>query len=339
MTTVNRVWLRGFSESGIAHELGHQWFGDKVTCETFESLWLNEGFATYTEAIYSESWGGNEWYVLSMLAKARGYFNAPNQGVRNDFPIFDPPNGELFNGAITYNKAGVVIHQLRRLVNNDSLFFGAIRKYLDDFAYGNANTVSFKNSMSQTLGMDLDEFFDQWIFGAKHPEFWVLWDQNDDNKTYLRINQIQTVRDHFTMPLRFFAFHGNTVDTIRITVANRTESWNGFVNGKIDSLIFDEDFGALSVHSVEFDGALSVDEPATPMFVTLDPRTQEIICKAPAEAGFTVEVYDALGKQISRAHSFEGLYTLSTETFANGMYIVRMYAGGKTIARTIPIVR
>jgi aminopeptidase N len=339
MTTVNRVWLRGKSEGGIAHELGHQWFGDKVTCETFKDLWLNEGFATYTEAIFNESWGGYEWYFSAIGSKARGYFDAPQHGVRNDFPIYDPPNGELFNGAITYNKAGCVIHLLRRLVNNDSSFFGALQTYLDDFAYSNANTASFKSAMSSALALDLDEFFDQWIYGAMHPEFSILWGQNANNKLYLRINQLQTVRDHFTMPLRFFAYHGTTIDTINVTVASRTESWNGIVNGTIDSLVFDQDFGILATYSLDYDGSLGVHEMSEAMSITLNPIANEIVCRSTSNANYHVEIYDALGKRVLDQHAFSTVERIPTASFTNGIYIVRMTDGAKTIVRSIPIVK
>lgn len=340
MTTVNRSWLRGLSEGGIAHELGHQWFGDKVTCETFKDLWLNEGFATYTEAIYNESRGGEYAYLDAMSGKASGYFNAPQYNARNDFPIYNPPDGELFSGAITYNKGACVIHQLRRLVGNDSLFFATLRAYTDAFAYANVNTASFASYMSDKFGIDLTEFFDQWIYGALHPYFSVLWAQDANDRLFLRVNQIQDVRDHFTMPLRFFAYHGTAVDTIRMNVASRSERWSGLADGIIDSLIFDTDYGLLAEHSVAYDASLGVygQSVADAPDISFDAMTYEIVCKA-AEGGYVVELFDALGKRISSERAVSALYKYSLKNMPNGFYTVRLVTGGKSFVQSFPIVK
>lgn len=338
MTTINRSWLRGWAESGVAHEVGHQWFGDKVTCETFKDLWLNESFATFTEAIYAEGWGGYEWYLATIAAKADGYFDAPWHDVRNDFPIYDPPSGELFNGAITYNKGACVIHHLRRLVDNDSVFFAALQGYLDAFAYGNANTGSFKSTISNLLGLDLTEFFDQWIYGALHPEFDIYWAQNENKRVFLRINQTQTVRNHFSLPVRFFAYHGTKVDTIGIDVASRTTSWNGLVSGTVDSLKFDRDYGLLSTHAIEYDASLGVHEALENATVSVDASSGAIVCRN-TSSSYRVDVYDALGKLVLTQQATSPIHRMAMTSYPSGIYTVRITDGQNVYVRSVPVVK
>ncbi|MFI5264519.1 MAG: M1 family metallopeptidase, partial [Candidatus Kapaibacterium sp.] len=172
LTTINRSWIRGYDQ-GIAHEMSHQWFGDKTTCETFKDIWLNEGFATFSEAIWGEGKGGNDFYMYLIRTKADGYFTGNNHGNA----IYDPPANDVFNYAISYCKGACVLHMLRRMVG-DSMFFGALRDYSNAFAYTTANTVQFRDFIGQRLGLDLFEFFDQWIFGALHPVYDIKWSQN-----------------------------------------------------------------------------------------------------------------------------------------------------------------
>ncbi len=323
ISTVNRSWLRGWSENGIAHELGHQWFGDKVTCETFKDLWLNEGFATYTEAIYNESWGGDQWYRNTIEGKAEDYFTGDN----NDIPIYDPPEHLLFNGATTYAKGACVIHMLRRIVKNDPLFFAALTDYTDNFAYDNCNTLEFANYMSTRLWMDLTEYFDQWVYGSLHPVYDIKWAQDKNNQIFIRVNQIQDVRDHFTMPIRFFAYRKDGgIDTLNYTNEYRSQNYRTMLSGEIDSIGFDNDLVILSEVTIGYDAAVSVGSnvaDVTKFSTSLDGVTNELVCRN--MNGASLELYDMLGKKVKQVllNFGEKFVRLPLSGLANGAYFVR----------------
>lgn len=323
ISTVNRSWLRGWSESGIAHELGHQWFGDKVTCESFKDLWLNEGFATYTEAIYNESWGGDEWYRITMQAKANGYFGGEN----NAIAIYDPPEHLLFNGATTYAKASCVIHMLRRVINNDQLFFSALTDYTDNFAYSNCNTTQFIDYMSMRLGVDLFEFFNQWVYDPLHPIYDIKWAQDKDNQIYIRVNQLQDVRDHFTMPIRFFAYRNDGgIDTLNYVNEYRSQYYRSALAGEIDSIHFDKDLVILSEVSIGYDAAVSVRSKtrnSQRFSVSMDEHSEELVCKNVNST--CVEIYNILGKKVKHTsiHTGETFIRIPVSELANGAYFIR----------------
>ena len=324
ISTINRSWFRGnWNESGIAHELGHQWFGDKVTCETFKDIWLNEGFATYSEAIYNESWGGDEWYRNTIVGKASGYFEGDN----NDIPISDPPQQLLFNGATTYAKGACVIHMLRRIVNDDNLFFAALTDYTDNFAYDNCNTLEFANYMSTRLSRDLTEFFDQWVYGPLHPVYDIKWAQDKKNEIFIRVNQIQDARDHFTMPVRFFAFRKDGgVDTLNYVNDDRTQSFRKILSGEIDSIHFDRDLVILSEVTIGYDAEVSVGSELADnniLRVSIDGATNELVCRN--MNGSSLELYDMLGKRIKQVSLSTGekFIRLPLAGLANGAYLVR----------------
>lgn len=324
MTTINRSWFRGnWNESGIAHELGHQWFGDKVTCETFKDIWLNEGFATYCEAIYNESWGGDEWYRNTIRSKADGYFHGDN----NDIPIYDPPEYLLFNGATTYAKAACVIHMLRRMVNNDNLFFSALTDYTDTYAYDNCNTNQFTNYMSTRLGIDLDEYIDEWIFGPLHPMYDIKWAQDKNDQLFIRVNQTQDARDHFTMPIRFFAYRKNGgIDTLNYTNEYRSQNYRTLLAGEIDSIEFDNDLVILSEVTIGYDVAVSVGSNVSDgnsFSASIDRTTNELVCRN--LNGTSLELYDMLGKMVKHVSltTSDHFIRLPVAELSNGAYLVR----------------
>jgi hypothetical protein len=135
------------------------------------------------------------------------------------------------------------------MVNNDTMFFNSLRDYSSAFAYSTANSAQFRDYIGQRLGLDLYEFIDQWIFGALYPEYDITWAESQNNILYLRINQTQTVRDHFTMPVRFFAYHGASVDTLNFDNTIRSQGFQKSLSYMIDSLKLDDDALLLSRNS------------------------------------------------------------------------------------------
>lgn len=340
MTTIHRHWLRG-NDQGIAHEMSHQWFGDKTTCETFKDLWLNEGFATFSEAIWAEAWGGNGWYMNILREKHDGYFNG-----FNTIPIYDPPENNVFNYATTYAKGACVLHMLRRMVNNDTIFFNALRDYSNAFAYTTANTSQFRDYLGQRLGLDLYEFIDEWIFGALHPEYDIKWAESQNNILYLRINQTQTVRDHFTMPVRFFAYHGASIDTLIFDNYLRSQGFQKSLGYHVDSLKFDEDALILSTDTVSYSAGIlpGVVGTSSPQHSTFNVYHDdgELLCTfGITEHTAAIELYNSVGMKILTLpiSGGEASKRIDTHHLASGVYFLRYMNGSANEIRNINITR
>ncbi len=209
-----------YNEGVIAHELAHQWFGDLITCRTWQHLWLNEGFAQYATALYFEREYGEQ-----------SYWNYMNQQLINakfaNGPLFveDTSNiSNLFNGSRVYAKGAVVLHMLRHLLG-DSVFFKVLYAYATDpeLKYSSASTEDFQRICEKVSGRALEYFFSEWIYGEQYPRYDWYWTVNDSagiSIVTLSINQ-WTGTSHplfFTMPLDIrISYQGK--DTM-ITVVN-----------------------------------------------------------------------------------------------------------------------
>jgi aminopeptidase N len=165
-----------WSTSIVSHEYAHQWYGDMITCGTWADIWLNEGFATFSEAVWLESTGGYSSYKSSILSDASSYLsgNTGNPIYRPEWAITTPPVGELFNTAMTYSKGACVLHMLRYTLIDTSVFFNCLRGYSNDttnFRYKNSVTDDFTAKISQVSGQDLTWFINQWVKQPNHPVY------------------------------------------------------------------------------------------------------------------------------------------------------------------------
>ena len=184
----------------IVHELSHQWWGDYITCGDWHNIWLNEGFATYCEALYFEHMYGTSYYHTYM-----GYLESATRGGGTIW-VEDTTNVNQIFSNLEYEKAGWVLHMLRHVVG-DSAFFRSLRAYYSDprFAYGTALTADFQGICDSVSGMDLNWFFQEWIYGTYRPNYQISWmyeNLGGTYRVYLHLDQIQSTPPLvFTMPV------------------------------------------------------------------------------------------------------------------------------------------
>ncbi|MBX7107934.1 MAG: T9SS type A sorting domain-containing protein [Chitinophagales bacterium] len=237
-----------FDEWLIAHECAHQWFGDKVTCGSWEDIWLNEGFATFFEGLTQQflypwnwqSWKqGNRDYIVS----------APDGSVL--CPDTTDVN-RIFDGRLSYAKGAYVLHMLRWQLG-DSVFFEGLKSYLNDpsLAYGYAKTPDLIAHMEAASGTDLTVFFNQWYYQEGYPTYHLSW-YPDGTITKITVNQSQSDPSvsFFEMPVPV-ELKDATHDTIvRLLNTYAGQAFNvdaGFIP---DEVIFDPDLWILSANDV-----------------------------------------------------------------------------------------
>lgn len=165
----------------VAHEMFHHWFGDLVTCESWANLTLNEGFANYSEYLWTEHKYGVDAADQLMRGEQEGYIQSAGfSGIHPLIHYAYDDKEDMFD-AHSYNKGGAVLHMLRSYMG-DEAFFAGLRKYLNDNAFTAVETDELRMAFEDTLGEDLNWFFDQWYFQAGHPLLEISYDYNEAAK-------------------------------------------------------------------------------------------------------------------------------------------------------------
>jgi aminopeptidase N len=226
-------WLTGY-----IHEAAHQWYGDMITCESWQDIWLNEGFASYAEAV---------WYLeISGQPAYQSYMNGMAYTGGGSVYVDDTTNvGRIFSGDLSYDKGAWVVHMLRGVLG-DSLFFACLDAYYNsEYKYGAATTEEFKNLCEQTTGVELDWFFDEWVHGQYLPNYHYSYTSLPSDSggydTYLIIQQKQTTSPNlFHNPIDMVVTWPTLPeDTIRLTMENRREVYKMHFSEAVSSMALD----------------------------------------------------------------------------------------------------
>jgi len=194
-------FMGSFGHDLMAHELAHQWFGDYVTCASWQDIWLNEGFATYLTGItYETMFNGRYWDQFKSLSIKR-ILEEPDGAVFCE----DTTSGErIFDARLSYSKGAMVLHSLRGEMG-DEAFFAGIKNYYNKFGNGYATTTDFRLEMEAEADTTLTEFFNDWIYGEGYPsyQFSYTQDQNDNLEITLHQTQSHSSVDFFEMHVEF----------------------------------------------------------------------------------------------------------------------------------------
>ena len=214
----------GFDRYLIAHELSHQWWGDYITCKNWENIWLNEGFASYCEALYSAHLGG--WSALHNYMSGMEYWSGGTIYCYNTSSV-----GAIFSSRV-YDKGAWVLHMLRHHIG-DEAFFGSLRAYYIDprFANNYATTEDFRDVCEAVSGQNLHPFFDDWIYGEYYPKYAYSWlaepGAGGTYNVFLHIDQTQTTNPQiFDMPIDIGIQRApGVVDTLHVYNTKRNQDF------------------------------------------------------------------------------------------------------------------
>lgn len=336
-TTVS--FMNNFNRGLIAHELGHQWFGDKVTCGSWQDIWLNEGFATYMSGMVIENFDGNNAFkswkqnqTSSITSRTYGSVYVPSQDTTSV--------GRIFSSRLTYNKGSMVLHMLRKKVG-DANFFQGLKNYLNNpqLAYGYAKTADFRAEMEAISGQDLMEFFNDWIYGEGYPTFRIGYNQTDGENVTLNISQIQSDPSvsyfETDLPIRFLGTQGQTKDIVLSNNVNDQDFYenvgfqvqqiiidpeNDIVTGYNDVILANSDFN--------FENALQVYP---------NPAENKIFIDKPSEVEiYSVSIFNLLGQHLyKKDYSSEGSEGIDISNFSNGLLFVEIKSTSGLIVKKV----
>ena len=330
-------FMGGFSEDLIAHELAHQWFGDKITCGSWSDIWLNEGFATYLTGLTYEDYKGDFDGWLN------GKINHVTQYPGGSVYVTDTTDmGTIFSSRLAYSKGAMVLHMLRWKMGDDD-FFTAIKNYLKDdkLKYSYAKTPDLISHCESVSGLDLTKFFDQWIYKEGYPSYAVEWKQNDDNSISLLFNQTQSHAsvEFFEMPVELKINGVNGEETFLKLDVNQ----NGFIENisvdfEVSSIEFDPNKWLISKgNSVILNPNLANSEFDNEQWTAIiKEEVIQITTTNNSVKSLVVKLYGTSGKIIvSDQVKGSGNFVLQTGSLNKGVYYLVIDSGSRVISKTI----
>ncbi|MBS1519021.1 MAG: T9SS type A sorting domain-containing protein [Bacteroidetes bacterium] len=321
-----------FNDNIMAHELTHQWFGDKISCGSWENIWLNEGFATYGEALYNEYLYGKSGYDEFIKYRMADAKRATGSVYVQDVNSVS----QIFNGDRSYAKGCAVLHMLRG-ITGDSVFFAILKSYSSDtnYAYKTAVTADFMNTAESVSGHDLDYFFSEWIYGENFPKYNVDWttEMISSSVYNAKINILQetnTSPPFFTMPVNIKIFLQNGDTTFTVFNNSQYQSFDFTVKGKPINFRIDPD--NLILKEVRGEDIIPVSFSLSQNFPNPFNPSTTITYQLGRPSFVSLKIYDITGREVRdliNGSQREGNYRIefNSSGLASGVYFYKLEAG------------
>ena len=239
------TFIVNISENLIAHELGHQWFGDKITCGSWEDIWLNEGFATFLASFYSE-----RKYPASAVASRKAVVTYITSAPGGSVWVDDTTNvNRIFDNRLSYNKGSQLLAMLRWKLG-DSAFFRALRNYQKDPAviYGFARTADLQKHLEAESKQDLSKFFNDWYKNQGYPTYNVQWTPIGSSVVKITMNQTTSHPsvNFFAMPVALKFKNAAQEKTIVVDNTSNGEIFFKDIGFTADTVLIDPDSWLIS---------------------------------------------------------------------------------------------
>ncbi len=300
MEHTTMTFMGGWSRGLIAHELAHQWFGNKITCGSWEDIWLNEGFATYLDGLVYENFDGET--VFSQWRKAV-VNDVTSRSSGSTFVTDTSSVSRIFDSRLSYRKGAMILHMLRYKLG-DEAFFSGLKNYLADpqLAYSYARTSDLQQHLESVSGEGLDEFFNDWFYGQGYPIYEVVWNQDASDQTvHFQVNQRQshTSVSFFEMPLPVLV-NGTSGESekLRLEVSQDKQLFSVQVDFQVSSIQIDPESHLISRNNR---AVLGLDQDSLENIVSIYPNPVDDELNISGDGIIQIRkisIYNVLGKKI-----------------------------------------
>ncbi|MEM9935327.1 MAG: M1 family aminopeptidase [Bacteroidota bacterium] len=326
-------FMGNYTNGLIAHELAHQWFGNQVTCGSWQDIWLNEGFASYLTALVDEFVFSETDYEFWKRSTIDFVTQQPGGSVY----VYDTTDiFRIFNSRLTYRKGGFVMHMLRWVVGDDA-FFQACKNYLKDpeLRWGYATTPDWQRHLEEASGKDLSEFFADWVYGEGYPAYEVSWNQ-DGPTLFITLDQTTSHPsvDFFEMPVPVKAVWAQKDTILVLDHTQKRQTFAVNLDFQVESVRFDTERWLLAkVAEVTVSNEDLLEEEDISLFP--NPASDQVkltFGEVPPSA--TVSVLNSLGQVLIKREVFQAPeITLPINRYPAGVYTISIETEGALMSR------
>jgi len=330
MTTIG-----GFGYDLVSHELGHMWWGDNVTCATWSDIWINEGFASYSEYLARQHLEGQ--------SSADGWMNYTHNSVLSapDGSVYVPPEDldeiwRIFNGRLSYDKGAAIIHMIRFELQDDIVFFEILDEFQDRFTDSTATGLDFKGVVEELSGMDFTDFFDQWYFGEGYPTYSIVWNQTEEG---LNMNITQTASYPSVTPVfkMLMEYRIATTEVDTVISLYQDANFNQFtisIPGEVVVIMVDPANWVLNKT-----GAISVgiEETESPVYFNFGPNPARdflnLFMANNIDQEVNISIHDVTGRALIESKDTGETIRINISDLPKGSYFIRLHDGEHTITK------
>lgn len=316
-------WEKGL----IAHELAHQWFGDKVTCGTWNDIWLNEGFATYGQHLANEKLLMTNAQFMNYLISEKDYITSQLGGSVYVADANLGNVGTIFSSRLSYSKGAYVLRMMKWILGEND-FYNAIKDYhaRPNLAYKYVLTNDFKNSVLTSTAKDFTEFFNDWIYGQGYPTYDIRWKQTG-NALAFKVSQTQSHSsvNFFDMPLPIKVNGtGGQVAYFVLNNTNNNQYFTETVGFTVASVQFNYEYQILEKNStVNLDNALNINELDLENFgLYPNPAKNEIYLKG-VNRSTDFRIYSADARLVT-SNVYKPGNAINISSYTPGIYIFQI---------------
>jgi len=325
---------RDFQFHLTIHEMGHSWFGNQVTCATWNHIWINEGFATYTQYLGLENLANRASADAFMAALQDRVMRLPDGSVYVPDEYLDDRD-RIFSGRLSYYKGAVIIHMIRYVLDNDELFFHVLQEFQSRYAYQTATAEDFKEVLEELSQKDFDTFFDLWYYGEGFPVYQFNWKQSANGFFELYSQQESSTPKAIFFPMKFdvqLYFTDGTDSIIQVEQNQAVENFNWVSKKFIKDIIPNP--GASNLMKVKsiYSGSLVPGE----VHVEPNPAQDFVLLRfANSQSQRILKIYNASLQLIEQMEIPDKMMMIPVNDWSSGIYFLKIQDGNQEIIKKI----